>query len=244
MKHFTDRANRTNRTDRRAGWSLLSIIVAAVLLLSLSSPMLSVAGSSAAESEEGMDRELDAVVSRLEARYDKLGSISANFTQKVLSVGMGRSMTTGGRVWFKKPGMMRWQYRVGSTDELIGSGKSLWLYQPELNQVIVSSTARVSAIATDFLTGVGSLRDDFHISLASKSSTAYVIALTPKEATAGIVRLALTIDRADSLVRRTEIEDAFGTRTTVTFTKITPGALKPDSFFTFVPSERLNIITQ
>jgi outer membrane lipoprotein carrier protein len=242
MKHFIDRAFRADRTDRRAGWSLFFSIVAAVLLLSLSLPVLSVAGSNAGAG--GMNRELEAVVSRLEARYDKLGSISANFTQKVLSVGMGNAMTTGGQVWFKKPGMMRWQYRVGSTDELIGSGESLWLYQPELNQVIVSSTARVSAIATDFLTGVGSLRDDFHISLASKSKTAYVLTLTPKEETTGIVRLALTVDRAELLVRRTEIEDAFGTRTTVTFTEITPDALKPDSFFTFVPSEGLNVITQ
>ncbi|MBE9529102.1 MAG: outer membrane lipoprotein chaperone LolA, partial [Proteobacteria bacterium] len=143
----------------RYGVGAVSLLLFCIVALLFSAPGLSLAGNNKAGNTKSMNAaELEAVVSRLEARYDKLGSISADFTQKVLSVGMGSAMTTGGRVWFKKPGMMRWQYRVGSTDELIGSGKSLWLYQPELNQVIVSSTARVSAIATDFLTGVGSLR--------------------------------------------------------------------------------------
>ncbi len=188
------------------------------------------------------DRELTRVVARLEARYDKLKSVSADFTQEVLSVGMSTPMLSGGRVWFKKPGMMRWIYSTGSTDELIGNKESVWLYQPDLNQVIEAKASHVSSIATDFLTGVGRLDNDFFITLLSKNRVSYRLLLIPRDETTGISKLILEAGSKDNIVFRTVAEDVFGTSTTVTFTNIRFDVIKKNSFFNFVPPSGVNVI--
>ncbi len=225
---------KVSHSIKRASSALLTVLI---LLLIFISPL-------SAKSEKKRSVDLDEIVEQVEERYDKLKSVSAGFTQEVVSLGMATPMVTGGRVWFKKPGMMRWKYSTGSTDELIGNREKVWLLQPDLNQAIESDTSSVSPIVTDFLSGVGRLRDDFTIHLASKGKSSYRLSLVPKNEMAGVERLTLEVGTKDSLVYRTTIEDAFGTTTTVTFVNVELNVPKDDSFFNFVPPEGLNVIKQ
>ena len=55
---------------------------------------------------------------------------------------MKRPQKGEGKVYFKKKGMMRWDYQVPN-QKLISNGQTLWYYQPEENQVFVSDVSKV-----------------------------------------------------------------------------------------------------
>ncbi len=192
---------------------------------------------------------IDFVVSKLQARYETINTLSADFSQEVFSVAAGGARSSGGRVHLKKPSMMRWQYLRGIDDEFVSNGKLLWLFQPDLNQVIETAADSTPGIAVDFLSGVGDIRKNFKVSFAGEggaeeSDGAYLLALVPVAASANIKRLMLRVDKSTGLVSETVVEDLFGNRTTVTLSGIEINVPIEDSFFEFVAPEGVNLLKQ
>ena len=188
--------------------------------------------------------DIDFVVSKLQARYETINTLSADFSQEFFSVAAGAARSSGGRVHLKKPSMMRWQYLRGIDDELVSNGKLLWLFQPDLNQVIETAADSTPGIAVDFLSGVGDIRKNFKVSLVEKSGGAYLLALTPVAASVNLKRLTLRVDKSTGLVSETVVEDLFGNRTTVTFSGIEINVPIEDSFFEFVVPDGVNLLKQ
>ncbi|MBI5902212.1 MAG: outer membrane lipoprotein chaperone LolA [Deltaproteobacteria bacterium] len=197
------------------------------LQLLLIAMVLSIAGTAGAT-------ELDKVIDGLQSRYDSITALSADFTQEFSSKATKTTMTSRGRVYFKKPGKMRWIYSAPTRDEVASNGKTVWIYQPDLNQVMERPVdAAASSIATDFLTGVGKVRQQFEISLTSQGKDSYRLSLVPREANLNIMRILIDVDRTTFLVVRTAIEDSFGNETRVSFMNIKTGEARQDSFFEF-----------
>ncbi len=194
--------------------------------------------------------DIDTVVSRLQSRYETVSTISAGFTQEFFSAAMGNTQVSGGRVYLKKPGRMRWKYTSGTNDELVSNGAVVWLFQPDLNQVIEtarparSAASQTPGIAIDFLSGVGDIRKNFTVRLAQESESAYLLELTPITVQPNLKRLALEVDSETSLVLKTVVEDLFGNKTTVTFSDISVNVRIDDSFFEFVVPDGVNILKQ
>ena len=63
---------------------------------------------------------------------------------------------TSGRVAFEKPNRMRWDYDPPDKQTIVGDGQSLWLYQPDMNQVIKAPLGEAFQASTPltFLSGV------------------------------------------------------------------------------------------
>lgn len=187
--------------------------------------------------------DLDKLVSSLQQRYESVNSIEADFTQDAYSKTLKNSQISEGKVYFKKPGKMRWQYLKPIKDELVSNGKTIWLYQPDLGQVVERSTeTTASAIATDFLTGVGNLRKDFDIKLAEDKSDSYRLSLTPKAPQPNIKKLFLEVDKSKTLVTKTIIVDNFGNETRVSFKNIKTNTSIKDSLFDFVPPKGTTVV--
>lgn len=183
-----------------------------------------------------------AVISGLQKKYDSIDSIRADFTQEVSSKGMG-SQKSEGKVWFKKPGKMRWEYQRPSKDLIVSDGDTIWLYQPDLNQVIEKkASSGSSSMATDFLSGIGKIEKDFQVRLSGSEGRDYLLTLTPREEDPGIMRLSLSVDKATFLVKRTVLTDHFGNRTTVVFRNIKTNASMRDSLFKFTPPKGATIV--
>ncbi|MFQ5329976.1 MAG: outer membrane lipoprotein chaperone LolA [Thermodesulfobacteriota bacterium] len=188
--------------------------------------------------------DLDGIVSRLQVRYETVHELSAVFTQSNLSKGMGASLTTSGKVYFKKPGMMRWEYNNADGDLLISDGSTIWLFQADLNQVIESSADGTGgALAHNFLAGMGRLRDDFDISLANVSPKKYRLDLSPKVEHPSIARLSIDVDRATFLVTGTTVLDRFGNETMVTFSGMEIDRGLEPSLFTYTPPEGVIVVS-
>lgn len=188
---------------------------------------------------------VDDYVSGLQERYDSVSTVGADFTQEVFSKAAAKPFITGGLVYLKKPGKMRWIYAGEGKDELISNGARMWFYQPDLNQAVERPQAGpASSISTDFLSGVGNLKRDFSIKLFSERQGLITLELVPKERQANLKRLFLTLDKKDYLIVKTSVEDLFGGRTDVSFKRMRINEPMDDAFFDFTPPKGVVMIKQ
>ncbi len=186
--------------------------------------------------------DVDKIVSDLQKKYESITTIKAAFTQKTFSKALNRTEVTEGVVYLKKPGMMRWNYRKGSQDELVSNGRRVWLYQADLKQAIVRPAADQPDIARDFLSGVGNLRKDFEVRLSGEDKKTFRLELVPKRFQPGIKRLSIEVDKKSLLVVKTVVEDPFGNVTTVILKDIELNTPLEDSLFEFSAPKGVKVL--
>ena len=192
--------------------------------------------------------DVEGIVAELQTKYETVESLAADFTQEVFSKSAKKPFTSTGKVFFKKPGKMRWQYAGENNDELISDGKTVWFFQSDLNQVMQRKVdSSMSGISTDFLSGVGNLNRDFNVRLAPDKldkSDAYRLELTPKQGQPNVKRIFITLDRKSGIIVKTSVEDPLGTVTDVSFRNIRLNVFVKDLFFEFVAPKGASIIKQ
>jgi len=212
----------------------LRIMPLAAVLLAASMLMAGVHGASAAEPQP--------VVERLQERYGAITTIEADFRQEFRSA-MGGVQTSSGKVYMKKPGKMRWDYKDPVQDEIVSDGRTMWVYQPDLNQVILRPVDEAAtSIATDFLSGIGQITKDFYAEISSEGPEAWTLMLTPRSPQPNLKLLLLDVDKKDYLAVRTVVVDHFGNETRVSFSNIKLNYAIPGLLFDFNPPVGASVI--
>ncbi len=119
--------------------------------------------------EEAVDeqarKEVQDVVKRLQARYEKTKDLQADFTQKMLIEGFERPMTSSGKVYIKKPGRLRWNYLDPSTEDIYVNGDDVKVYVPEHKQVLIGKLTQMAASKAplELLQGAAKLNSSFDV---------------------------------------------------------------------------------
>jgi outer membrane lipoprotein carrier protein len=189
-------------------------------------------------SQEGFAVTVQSVLSELQSRYEKTNDLEANFLQEYVGKVMKRPQRGEGKVYFKKKGMMRWDYKVPN-QKLISNGITLWYYQPEENQVFVSDIAKVVKEKTPlaFLAGEGELSRDFTLLNVNEPVTQkggnFILELVPKEPYAALAKLVLSVDKKTYYLVQADIFDELGNVTRTRFIDIKTNVDLPNSFFQF-----------
>ena len=185
---------------------------------------------------------LERIVEGIERTYSNLKGLEASFTQKNLLANRPGAIVARGTVFFKKPGFMRWDYRTPKGQRIVSDGRTIWIYQPLLKQVMVLPVREGGEILQDLLSGRVRLKEDFHISLKGENPESYDIQLRPKGEREGMKTLTLKVRKKDFMILETILEDPFGNITRVRFGRIKKDpSLKPD-FFTFEIPEGVKVI--
>lgn len=106
--------------------------------------------------------ELNQLINGLQSKYQRLQTLTADFTQIYNAPGE-RTRRESGQLQLKKPGKMRWAYATPETKLYVSDGKVIYEYVPAER-----TATRTSAKHTDdwrapfmFLLGRGNLRRDF-----------------------------------------------------------------------------------
>lgn len=211
-----------NHMHRWAGRLLLCGVTAASLTASMHT-LAQPSGTPAPVTAEAADPARD-VARAVQAFYDQTRDVSASFHQTYVNKLYKRTDRSAGRVVFKKPGMMRWDYAQPNGKVIASTGKSLIVYEPgddgEPGQVIEQTIAQAQLPqALAFLMGTGKLETDFTFRLldgtAEGFTTGDVLELRPKTATPHFDRILFYVERAAAvrgLVRRILIIDSSGNR--------------------------------
>jgi len=179
------------------------------------------------------------VVTSIQERYEKITSLTAEFTQESTNRMLNQTRIAKGKVYFQKSGLMRWEYTTTPKNELVSDGRTLWIYQPEENQVVVQRMdLEKERFFLGFLLGEGDLTRDFDIGRwdqeVDQNELGYRVELTPKKPHATMDRVILTVDRKTSYVRQADVFDVYGNPTRMVFKRIRVNRKLPQDLFTFV----------
>ena len=178
------------------------------------------------------------VLTEVQKRYEGTNDLEGSFLQEYVGKVMKQHLKQEGKVYFKKKGMMRWDYRTPD-QKFISDGTTLWFYQAEENQVFVSDISKVIKEKTPlaFLAGEGDLSRDFKLlnfneSISQKEEN-FVLELAPKEPDTVLSKLILTVDKKTYIVVQTDIIDGLGNVTRTRFIDIKMDVGLSNSFFHF-----------
>jgi outer membrane lipoprotein carrier protein len=84
------------------------------------------------------------VAAAVDAHYNHLRSLEAEFTEVYRGSGMDRTET--GTLWLKKPGKMRWEYRSPKQKLFVSNGKDAWFYVPDDRQARKESAKKLEDV--------------------------------------------------------------------------------------------------
>jgi outer membrane lipoprotein carrier protein len=186
---------------------------------------------------------LEDALGKLQARYEATTTMEADFRQTVESPTLAGKLETRGTVAFEKPNRMRWDYAPPDPQTIVGDGTTLWLYQPDLKQVIKAPLGEAFQAATPltFLSGLGRLERDFHASLERQTAEAWTLKLLPKQDTA-LGALGLVVRKRDASIAEARITDAAGTVTTIAFANEKRNGKIAGERFTFTPPPGVDVV--
>jgi outer membrane lipoprotein carrier protein len=183
----------------------------------------------------GLAMESQTVLTEIQNRYEKTQDLEASFVQEYIGKVMRQPQQSEGKVYFKKRGMMRWDYKVPD-QKLISDGRTLWLYQPEEKQVFVYPAEEMIK-EFGFLAGVGDLRRDFKLlnpqELAPQKEGTYVVELMPRENHPAVSKLSFRVDPKTYYIVQVDVIDGLGNVTRTRLMEIRTNQGLPDSFFQF-----------
>jgi outer membrane lipoprotein carrier protein len=188
-------------------------VTALLLLVAYAAP----APGAATPAGKGSD-EAKAVAKQVQRRYDETKDLSAEFTQQLRLSAGGQVIESKGKMFFAKPGRMRWEYESPEPQTIIADGKTLWVHQPEDSQVLKAPLGGAfhSDTPVSFLFGMARLERDFAPSLEPDVPEGTVrLRLDPVQEDRALGVLVLDVDPETFDIRTATIRDALGNRTEV-----------------------------
>lgn len=199
---------------------------------------VTLAGLTAARAQDKPDDLLD----RVQAFYDASKDYKATFKQVVTTRSPRRAFTRKGTVYFKRPGMMRWDYKVPDEVYYVSDGKVLWSYEVE-QAVAYRLEIRDSNLfhALKFLTGEGKLTREFNTRIGEARKSGLIpVELLPRESQRSFKSVTLLVDGTTGETRETEVVDPLGNVSHLWFESPSYEDLPADRF-TFQPPDGVTV---
>ena len=165
------------------------------------------------------DAAVDALVKRMQAFYENTKDFTADFTQRYTYVISHRTQVSHGKVMFKKPGLMRWDYTAPAPRTFLLSGDTAYALDPQALTLTRShiDQSQLSAAVT-FLLGKGNLADEFTFSAQPcKSCKGTLVQLTPKKPDARFKKILLEVDPKTAQVLDSSVVDPDGSVNRIEF---------------------------
>lgn len=214
------------------------VLLTAALLTGQTPPTPSPAPASMPPAVAKSASALDQLIDGIEARTSQIVDYEAKFHQEVTRKHLPRPLKRSGTVYFKKPGMMRWDYRIPERVYYISDGEVLWSYEAREKlayKLPVKNSELYSALK--FLFGQGNLREEFTIQQVAAPDGLRGLELTPKIPQSGYTRLVLEVTADTYDIRSTILFDPIGNESRIRFENAkTDKVLKEDAFRFTPPS--------
>ena len=180
-------------------------------------------------------------VAQLRAFVEGARSAEGEFEQVVTAQSGRRPQEASGSFAYARPGRFHWEYARPYRQVLVGDGKMLWSWDPDLNQVTVREIGdALGATPAAILFGSGALEDSFELADGGEHDGLAWAEARPKQTDSGFE--ALRIGLADGQLRRMEMRDHFGQTTVIRFTRLRANPALAADRFSFTPPAGADII--
>ena len=174
----------------------------------------------------------------------------AEFTQVVTAPARegqaARSKTSSGTFEFARPNRFRFDYRKPFQQTIVADGRTLWLYDADLNQVTARTQAQVLGSTPAALIAaapdLAALRQDFNLEPAPDRDGLQWVQATPKNRDGQLNQVRIAFRGND--LAMLEILDSFGQKSVMTFNQLQLNVPVPAGSFDFKPPKGADVVRQ
>ncbi len=187
------------------------------------------------------------VVQKLQNSYEKTKDLKADFIQEANIKSIKKTETEEGKVFFKNPGNMLWEYTKPKGKKLVINSQMAWLYLADEKVAYKQKSESIfqSKFLINFFAGTGKLQNDFIIKYAEPKAYDkdgnYLLVLTPREKTAACNSVKMTIDKRKFYILQINFDDVLGNSTMLKFTNISINTGISQKIFQFRPPSGVQI---
>lgn len=183
----------------------------------------------------------DDILDRLRAFTMELESFTADFEQSLYSADSELLKNDIGKLLLKRPGKFIWRYDGADGQEFISDGKSIWMFDKELEQVTVNALDdRLGGTPLVLLMGGVPLEDQFKVTPLGESDGIDWVELIPKDSSTDFESLFIGLNGKG--LAAMELRDNLGQATQIQFKKFKPGVALNDKQFDFVAPKGVDVI--
>jgi len=180
-------------------------------------------------------------IQRVERYVERLSTLRAEFRQEILDAAGAVREQADGTLLLEKPGRFRWEYRHPSEQLLVSDGKTVWLYDADLEQVTVRSLGdSLSTTPAMLLSGRGGVDESFIASDGGQADGLDWVELAPRLEETDFRRIRLGF-RGSELARM-DLVDRLGQTTRIDFVAVERNPRLPADSFTFVPPPGVDVV--
>ena len=187
---------------------------------------------------------LDKIIEGVERIYNVPG-FSAQFVQESTVKAMELTDVASGKIFVKRPGMMRWVYEKPYKQIIITNGKNLWIYKPEDNQVMLGKAPAFfgDGKGAGFLADIKILRHKFNITLPEqKDSRHFILKLVPIEKTIELAEILLSVSRSTFKVNKIVTYNSYGDKNRIDLINSRFDILPAEDLFTFSIPDGVDVL--
>ena len=180
----------------------------------------------------------------VEEFYKALKTLRSSFVQHSYFLGLDQMVTSKGELHFKRPGLMRWDYREPEKQLFVSDGEKVYFYQPQLKQVSVGEfkEAFSSELPVSFLLGIAKLSENFSLESACRNTSGILLNLSPKNPDPNLSRLSLLVAADNYRPLAFKVVDIGANETTILLPGATFGGELEDALFSFAIPKGVDVL--
>ncbi len=192
------------------------------------------------------------LVNRVDARYAQLGDLQADFVQETRIEGFDKVLRSSGRVFLKKPGLLRWDYLEPSVEHIYVHEDRVEMYVPEHNQVLRGNLTMMVATKAplQLLRGAGKLTEHFVVQPTANGEVGEgglpLLTLIPRtapgSAPSSIARVVSEIQPDTYFLQSLALHEVSGNVSTFRFSNFKADTGLDETVFTLNPPEGVVIV--
>lgn len=193
---------------------------------------------------EGVSAEVERILKGVEQRYAGIG-FSASFFQESMLKAMQISDTAEGRLTVKRPGKMRWEYTVPEQQSIITDGKTMWIYRPADNQVMLGKAPAFfgQGRGAGFLSDIRLIRKSFTIEQQPAENDQYHrLRLLPYKPEQELADIVLSIDKRTYQIDQVVTHNAYGDETRIVLEDYRFNIDPEEKLFKFVIPDGVDVV--
>lgn len=168
----------------------------------------------------------------LQRFVDRVETLQAAFEQQQKDEDGKVTATSSGQLWLARPGRFRWEYQKPYAQLITCDGKTLWMHDPDLEQVTVRpAAASLQGTPVQLLTDRIALTKQFKVEDLGAQGAQRHLRLTPKAADGDFSAIELWM--LDGVPQRMSFHSTIGGSTEVSFSGIVLNQKLDAAFFGF-----------
>lgn len=178
---------------------------------------------------------------RLQEYLSETRTLRGHFSQTVMDRNGRKLQSSSGSMVFARPSLFRWTYEKPYAQVIVGDGKKVWFYDPDLEQVTVQRmNLAIGQSPAALLAGSNDIEKHFRLKDAGASDGLEWLLATPKsgEGTFEQVRIGFRGSHIEVL----ELQDNLGQTSRLQFSGLQHNPALASDLFRFKPPKGVDVI--